>query len=92
MTNYFTLARVRENYILFFQLINERRFALGVFEFIGYCFKCVMGVIACTTGHVPDWFGYKDGIIGIGTIVTIFMVFVLIKIIIYLIQKHNSNR
>ena len=51
---------------------------MNVFKFLWYCIKCLGGVIITASGFVPDDFTWKEGAVGIITLVVIMMIGILI--------------
>lgn len=51
---------------------------MAFFEFLGYCFSCMINCFVAIFGHVPDGFTIKDGLVGIATFVVIVLLIILI--------------
>lgn len=65
---------------------------MGFFEFIVYCFKCLIAGFAATYGHQPDWFGVKDALIAGATFGAIIFIIIVVNLIIILIRKKKNNK
>lgn len=59
------------------------------FNFIWYCITCMCKVFSATFGHINPNFNWKDGLVGITTIIVILL---LIFAIIYILGFLHKNK
>ena len=65
---------------------------MQILNFFKYLVWCVFNCISTVTGHTSDGFTFKDGIIGVITIIVCFVLLYLVCLFIYLLNKKHNKK